>query len=109
MTMPDERTRSLLWAGGFLIELARDRRLPVDVRRSAVIIARHFPTVGDIASMAMFRHPSGLGVGLVPPQEAGPWREGCKFGPLVYSTRLEFPKELPTRASLRRRRKPPRS
>lgn len=109
MTMPDERTRSLLWAGGFLIELARDRRLPVDVRRSAVFIARHFPTVEDIASMAMFRHPSGLGVGLVPPQEAGPWAKDCKFGPLVYSTRLEFPKELPTRTSLRRRRKPPGS
>ncbi|HEX7369985.1 MAG TPA: BPSL0761 family protein [Rhodanobacteraceae bacterium] len=107
MTMPDERTRSLLWAGGFLIELARDRRLPVDVRRSAVIIARHFPTVGDIASMAMFRHPSGLGVGLVPPQEAGPWREGCKFGPLTYSTRLEFPEELRTRARVRRHGKPP--
>lgn len=24
MTMPDERTRALLWAGSFLIELARD-------------------------------------------------------------------------------------
>ena len=107
MTMPDERTRSLLWAGGFLIEIARDRRLPVDVRQSAVIIARHFPTVEDIASMAMFRHPSGLGVGLVPPQEAGPWAEDCKFGPLVYSTRLEFPKELSTHARLRRRRKRP--
>lgn len=28
MTMPDERTRALLWAGGFLIELARDNSLP---------------------------------------------------------------------------------
>lgn len=107
MTMPDERTRSLLWAGGFLIELARDRRLPIDVRRSAVVIARHFPTVGDIASMAMFRHPSGLGVGLVPPQEAGPWREGCKFGPLTYATRLEFPADAPTHACRRRRKNPP--
>lgn len=109
MTMPDERTRSLLWAGGFLIEIAQDRRLPVDVRRSAVIVARHFPTVSDIAYMATFRHPSGLGVGLVPPQKAGPWAKDCKFGPLVYSTRLEFPKELPTHAGSRRRRKSPSS
>jgi hypothetical protein len=107
MTTPAERTRALLWAGGFLIELARDKRLPVDVRRKAVIIARHFPTVGDVASMAMFRHPSGLGVGLVPPQEARPWMEDCKFGPLKYSTRLEFPKELPTPTSLGRRRQSP--
>lgn len=105
MTMPDERTRSLLLAGGFLIEIARDRRLPIDVRRSAVIIARHFPTVGDIASMAVFRHPSGLGVDLVPPQDAGPWREGCKLGPLKYSTRLEFPNEPSTRTRRKRRRK----
>lgn len=108
MTIPVERTRALLWAGGFLIELARDERLPLDVRQRAVVIARHFPTVGDIGSMAMFRHSSGLGVGLVPPQEAGPWREDCEFGPLKYSTRLEFPEELPTRVRVRRRGKPPK-
>ncbi len=27
MTMPNERTRALVWAGGFLIELARNRVL----------------------------------------------------------------------------------
>jgi hypothetical protein len=92
MTIPVERTRALLWAGGFLIELARDKRLPVDVRRSAVIIARHFPTIEDVAHMAMFRHePSGLGVGLVSPQEPPSWAEDCKFGPLRYSTRLKLP------------------
>lgn len=92
MTMPVERTRALLWAGGFLIELARDRRLPVDVRRSAVIIARHFPTIEDIAFMAKFRHePSELGVGLTTPDETPSWSEDCQFGPLRYSTRLELP------------------
>lgn len=45
MTTPDERTRALVWAGGFLIELARDRSLSLDVRRRAVVIARHFPTI----------------------------------------------------------------
>ncbi len=91
MTMPVERTRSLLWAGGFLIELARDRRLPLDVGRSAVAIARHFPTIEDGASMAMFRHLTGLGVGLTTPQETPSWAKDCPFGPLRYSTRLKWP------------------
>ncbi len=54
--MPDERTRALLWAGGFLIELARDDSLPLDIRRRAVVIARHFPTIEDVSTMALFRH-----------------------------------------------------
>lgn len=92
MTIPVERTRALIWAGGFLIELARDKRLPVDIRRSAVVIARHFPTIEDVAFMAMFRHePSGLGVGLAPPEETPSWAEDCQFGPLRYSTRLTMP------------------
>lgn len=92
MTTPVERTRALLRAGGFLIELARDKRLPVDVRRSAVVIARHFPTVEDVAQLAMFRHdPSGLGVGLASPRETPSWAEECEFGPLRRSTRLKLP------------------
>jgi hypothetical protein len=91
MTLPVERTRALLWAGGFLIELARDKRLPLDVRRSAVVIARHFPTIEDVASMARFRHPSGLGIDLTSPQEVPSWAEDCRFGPLRYSTRLAWP------------------
>lgn len=93
MTMPDERTRSLLWAGGFLIELARDKRLPLDVRRSAVVIARHFPTIEDVSHMALFRHSSGLGFGLAAPSEVSLSAMDCKFGPLRYSTRLTWPEE----------------
>lgn len=92
MTMPDERTRALLWAGGFLIELARDERLPMDIRRSAVVIARHFPTIEDVSSMALFRHSSGLGIGLAAPSEVDGW-EDLGFGPLRYSTRLRFPQD----------------
>lgn len=93
MTMPDERTRSLLWAGGFLIELARDTTLPVTVRRRAVVIARHFPTIEDVSAMALFRHSSGLGVGLASPSEASHWAEDCRYGPLRYSTRLAWPED----------------
>lgn len=102
MTMPDERTRALLWAGGFLIELARDRRLPLDVRRSAIAIARHFPTIEDVASMAMFRHPTGLGVGLAMPSETTGWAEG-PLGPLRYSTRLKWPEQPSPRVNSRQR------
>lgn len=93
MTMPDERTRALLWAGGFLIELARDDRLPVDVRRSAVAIARHFPTIEQVSAMAILRHPSGFGLELAPPEETPSWIEGCRHGPLCYSTRLALLEE----------------
>lgn len=93
MTMPDERTRALLWAGGFLIELARDDSLPLAVRRRAVIIARHFPAIEDVSIMALFRHSSGLGIGLVKPGETEGWIEDCRFGPLRHSTRLAWPEE----------------
>lgn len=92
VTMPNERTRALLSAGGFLIELARDDRLPLMVRQRAVVIARHFPTIEDISHMAMFRHPTGLGIGLAAPSEVADWVEGCRFGPLRYATRLAWPK-----------------
>ncbi|TAM23961.1 MAG: hypothetical protein EPN68_09575 [Rhodanobacter sp.] len=93
MTMPDERTRALLWAGGFLIELARDESLPIDVRQRAVVIARHFPTIEDISGMAQFRHSSGLGYELASPSEVAPWTKECRYGPLRYSTRLAWPED----------------
>lgn len=93
MTMPDERTRALLWAGGFLIELARDTRLPVDIRRNAVVIARHFPTIEDVSTMAIFRHSSGLGIGLASPSECPAWAEDLRYGPLRQSTQLPWPEE----------------
>jgi len=96
MTLPYERSRALLQAGGFLIELARDASLPLDIRQRAVGIARHFPTVEDIAAMAIFRHSSGLGMGLEAPNDTPGWFEHCKHGPLRGSTRLEWPGEAPS-------------
>jgi len=91
MTMPDERTRALLWSGSFLIEIARDPNLPLALRRRAVVIARHYPTIEDVTVMARLRHPSGLGVGLALPQDVPGWRESCRTEPLTYGTRLEWP------------------
>ena len=92
MTLPDERTRALIWAGGFLIELARDESLPLSVRQQAVMIARHFPTYEDVSNMAMFRHSSGLGMGLEDPT-AVDMADGCPQGTLLTSTRLAWPEE----------------
>jgi hypothetical protein len=89
MTMPTERTRALLWAGGFLIELARDKRLPVEVRRRAVVIARHFPTKEDVTDLA-FLQPSESGGPLPPPDEVA-WKDDCKYGPLLHGSRFGWP------------------
>lgn len=91
MTTPEERTRALVWAGGFLIELARDESLPLAVRRRAVAIARHFPTVEQVSAMAQFRHPTGLGMGLDVPKEEPSVSGESRFEPLRYSTRLAWP------------------
>lgn len=92
MTLPHERTRSLLWAGGFLIELARDESLPLNIRRRAVVIARHFPTYEDIAHLAIFRHSSGLGVGLEDPNHVD-LGDCCKYGLLLWSTKFAWPED----------------
>lgn len=91
MTMPKERTRAMLWAGSFLVEVARDKSLPLQLRRQAVVIARHFPTIEDIASMAHARDVIGRNA-LVAPSEVD-CGAGDKYGPLTYSTRLSWPEE----------------
>jgi hypothetical protein len=93
MTMPEERTRALIWAGGFLMELAQDGSLPLDLRRRAAVVARHFPTVEDISSMAMAQCLSVFGVGLSSPDEIPDAVKDCRFGALKYSTRLVWPED----------------
>lgn len=93
MTMPHERTRALVWVGGFLIELARYKRLPLDVRQKAVVVARHFPTISQLSMMSLIRHSSGLGMGLEDPSACEWSAEDCKFGPLTESTRLAWPED----------------
>lgn len=93
MTMPDERTRALLWAGGLPVELAQDGGLPLTVRRRTVVIARHFPTIEDVSAMALFRHPSGFCLELTSPTEVRSRNEEGRLGPLRYSTQLAWPEE----------------
>lgn len=51
MTMPDERTRVLRWAGEFLRQLS-DVQLPEDLKRQLPYVLRHFPSAVDIANEA---------------------------------------------------------
>lgn len=50
--MPNERARALVLAGGFLVSVANDLKLPLAVRRRAIVIARHFPTTYEVAFAA---------------------------------------------------------
>ncbi|EIL89198.1 BPSL0761 family protein [Rhodanobacter sp. 115] len=99
MTMPSERARSLVWAGAFLVELAKDESLPLAVRRAAVVIARHFPTTYDISYMARLPFPM---VEIESPDEIAAWLKDYPHGPLRDSTRLAWPEEK--RANLGRRK-----
>ena len=56
-------------------------------------IARHFPTIENVSSMASFRHSSGPGHGLAAPNETPTRAEDCPFALLHYSARLEWPEE----------------
>ena len=90
MTMPNERTRALVWAGAFLVTLAKDKSLPIAVRRSAVVIARHFPTTSDLAWMGSLPFPVAA---LEWPGDITEWLEDFPHGPLRDSTRLALPEE----------------
>lgn len=48
MTMPNERTRSVIQAREFLIKLRADEALPEAVRNEAHRLLRHYPTNSDV-------------------------------------------------------------
>ncbi len=93
MTSPVERTRALLWAGGFLIEVAWDKTLPLALRREAVVIARHYPTIEQVAGMARDLRPFFCGSGLASPDAMDPDLDMGRHGPLTWHTRLGWPEE----------------
>lgn len=99
MTTQNERARSLVWAGAFLIELAKDRSLPITIRRTAVVIARHFPTTWDVTRMASHPFPT---VELCD-DDIQEWSRDYPHGPLLDSTRLAWPETKPAVASGKRK------
>jgi hypothetical protein len=99
MTTLSERARSLVWAGAFLVELAKDESLPIAVRRTAVVIARHFPTTLDIDHMASAPFPL---VAPKSPEDLVEWLKDFPRGPLLDSSRLVWPEEKQTPSGKRK-------
>ncbi|MCK8664941.1 hypothetical protein M1M11_08615 [Pseudomonas azerbaijanoccidens] len=48
MTMPHERTRSIIQARDFLVDLSRNQALPESIRNEARRLLRHYPTSKEI-------------------------------------------------------------
>lgn len=48
MTMPHERTRSIIQARDFLADLSHDQALPESIRNEARRLLRHYPTSNEI-------------------------------------------------------------
>lgn len=79
MTTQDERTRNILQTGAFLKELRADTNLPESVRKEALRLLRHYPTVGDVQLMAeVERRMSGSN--LLTPEFDSAWLSRYKFG-----------------------------
>ncbi|HEL3748262.1 MULTISPECIES: BPSL0761 family protein [Stenotrophomonas] len=60
MTTPQDRTRHLVQAGAFLIELADNAGLPMDIRAEAHRLLRHYPTVSEIRMMAQLENNTAI-------------------------------------------------
>lgn len=90
MTTPNERARALVWAGAFLVELNKDKTLPLSIRRTAAVIARHFPTTLDIRRMALAPVPD---VEMECSADLVDWLKEYPHGPLLDSTRLKLPEQ----------------
>lgn len=91
MSTPEEQARALVWAGGLLVQISRDRSLPLDLRRQATVIARHFPTVEDIGHLATQSASFVKGVGRLSQEELEISCNDLKHGPLTDGTRLRWP------------------
>ena len=54
MTMPDERTRALRWAGEFLLKVQRGDEFSDAIKHEAKVILRHYPRDFEIKLQAKF-------------------------------------------------------
>lgn len=54
MTLPYERTRSVIQTEEFLRELSNDHQLPAGIRNEATRLLRHYPTADLIKGLGRF-------------------------------------------------------
>lgn len=93
MTTPTERTRALLWAGSLLVDLSEDETLPLPLRRRAVTIAGHFPTLEDVSWITESLRASVLSIQMASPEQVFAEESDLDFTHLRHSTRLRWPDE----------------
>ena len=67
MTTPYERTRSVIQARDFLVELSRDTSLPERVRRDAKFLLRHYPSQEDMLTASRIEEETNSLSGLMGP------------------------------------------
>lgn len=65
MTMPNERTRALRWAGEFLRKVSTSPEVSEALRQEAMHTLRHYPSTHEIQRAA---HYAGI-----KPDMGGPW------------------------------------
>ena len=91
MSTNEERARALVWAGAFLVQISRSRTLPQELRQQATAIARHFPTLEDVARLSMQVELCAPNVGRPSQEELEAWSIDLEHGPLTDRTRLSWP------------------
>lgn len=92
MSTTDEQARAIVWAGGLLVEIARDESLPSALRDKAVKIARHFPTAGEVllqSELVRQASPVLFSTCDASRRERLSWMDDRKDGPLTFDTRLD--------------------
>ncbi|MBD9565266.1 BPSL0761 family protein [Pseudomonas sp. PDM09] len=72
MTMPHERTRSVIQTRDFLVELSRDMSLPERIRRDAEFLLRHYPTREDMVTAGRVEEDTNSLAGLFGPVFSSP-------------------------------------
>ena len=79
MTTPCERTRTLVQVGAFLKVLRSDTSLSDSIRRQAHGLLRHYPTVGQLETMAR-RETGVLFPDVLTPNIDPAWVSSCPLG-----------------------------
>jgi hypothetical protein len=72
MTMPHERTRSVIQTRDFLVELSCDPSLPERIRRDAKFLLHHYPTRDDMVTAGRIEEHTNSLAGLLGPVFSSP-------------------------------------
>ena len=62
MTMPSERTRTIIQTREFLVDLSRDQALPEAVRTEARRLLRHYPAADEVLLAGKMEEQRGDGL-----------------------------------------------